>query len=84
MTGRFGVAALPLSVSAVVSERGVCSRELPAQGSGRQLVRLERLVHLLAELRGGRAEHRAAVHPARVSVGPGSGAGASRALSRGS
>lgn len=84
MTDRLGVAALPVSVSAVVSEQGVRSCELPAQGSGRRLVRLERLVHLLAELWRGCAEHGAAVHPARVSVGPGVGAGGSRALCRGS
>lgn len=55
---------------AVVSGRGVCGRGPPARGGGRGLVGLERLVRLLAELRRGRAERRAAVHAAHVSLGP--------------
>lgn len=57
----------PPSVS-VVSEPGLRARQLPARGCGRRLVRLERLVGLLTELRRGCAECRAAVHATRVSV----------------
>lgn len=60
---------------AVVSGRGVCGRGPPARGGGRGLVGLERLVRLLAELRRGRAERRAAVHAAHVSLGRGTPAG---------